>query len=79
MQYSNLKKITNNENTAKKTIQNYFKKRYIKQIKHNLYGVVSFETNECLADKFLIASNITSTSFISHHSAFEFYGYYSGI
>lgn len=74
-----LAKILNNDNLAKMLIQNYLKKGYIKRIKHNLYGVVSLETNECIADKFLIASNITETSFVSHHSAFEFYGYYNQV
>ena len=71
--------LINDDNLAKITIQNYLKKGYIARIKHNLYGVVSLETNECIADKFLIASNITETSFVSHHSAFEFYGYYNPV
>ena len=71
--------ILNDDNLAKILIQNYLEKGYIKRIKHNLYGVVSLETNECIADKFLIASNITESSFVSHHSAFEFYGYYNQV
>ena len=71
--------ILKNDNLAKLLIQNYLQKGYIKRIKHNLYGVVSLETDECIADKFLIASNITETSFVSHHSAFEFYGYYNQV
>ena len=60
-------------------MQNYVKKGYIKRIKHNLYCLISLETNDSIADKFLIASSITETSFISHHSAFEFYGYYNQV
>lgn len=71
--------MINDDNLAKMLLQSYLEKGYIKRIKHNLYGVVSLETNECIADKFLIASNITDTSFISHHSAFEFYGYYNQV
>ena len=71
--------MLNDDNLAKVIIQNYLEKGYIKHIKHNLYGVVSFETNECIANKFLIASNITETSFVSHHSAFEFYGFYNQV
>lgn len=71
--------MINDDNLAKMLLKNYLEKGYIKRIKHNLYGVVSLETNECIADKFLIASNITDTSFISHHSAFEFYGYYNQV
>ena len=56
-------------------MQNYLEKGYIKRINRDLYGFVSPETEECAVDKFLIASNITDTSFVSHHSALEFYGY----
>ena len=77
--YKDFIEIVGDDNLAKNTLQNYLEKGYIKRIKHNLYGVVSLETNECIADKFLIASNITDTSFISHHSAFEFYGYYNQV
>ncbi|MBQ8292907.1 MAG: hypothetical protein IJX78_03750 [Bacilli bacterium] len=69
--------IVGDSNLANVTLQNYLKRGYIKRIKYNLYGTVSFETNECIVDKFVIGSNITDTSFISHHSAFEFYGYYN--
>lgn len=77
--YKDFVKMVGDNNLAKNTLQNYMKKGYIKRIKHNLYGVISFETNECLADKFLIGTNITDSSFISHHSAFEFYGYYNQV
>lgn len=77
--YNDLIDIIKNSNLAKVTLQNYMKKGYIKRIKHNLYSIISLETNEIIASKFLIASKITETSFISHHSAFEFYGYYNQV
>lgn len=77
--YNEFVEILGNNNLANSTLQNYLKKGYIKRIKHNLYSVVSFETNECMADKYLIGSNVTKNSFISHHSAFEFYGYYNQV
>lgn len=77
--YKDFIAIVGGNNLARNTLQNYLEKGYIKRIKHNLYGVVSLETSECIADKFLIASNITDTSFVSHHSAFEFYGYYNQV
>lgn len=55
------------------------KKGYITRIKHNLYAVNGIDTNTSIADKFLIASHITTTSFVSHHSAFEFYSYYNQV
>lgn len=77
--YKDFIAMVSDNNLARNTLQNYLEKGYIKRIKHNLYGVVSLESNECIADKFLIASNITDTSFVSHHSAFEFYGYYNQV
>ena len=58
--YQDFVTIVGDSNLAKNTLQNYLEKGYIKRIKHNLYGVVSLETNECIVNKFLIASNITS-------------------
>ena len=77
--YSDFVSIVGKEKLANITIKNYRKKGYIKRIKHNLYSVISLETNDILADKFLIGSSLTKTSFISHHSAFEFYGYYNQV
>ena len=51
--YNDLVLMLGDNNLAKNTLQNYLKKGYIKRIKHNLYGVVSLETNECIANKFL--------------------------
>ncbi len=77
--YNDFINIVGDRNLANATLQNYIKKGYVKRIKHNLYSTISFETNECTADKFLIGSKVTNTSFISHHSAFEFYGYYNQV
>ncbi len=77
--YNDFINIVGNNNLANVTLQNYLKKGLVKRIRHNLYSPISFETNECIADKFLIGSKVTETSFISHHSAFEFYGYYNQV
>lgn len=77
--YNTLVKIVGNNNLANATIQNYLKKGFVKRVKRDLYTTISLETDGPLADKFLIGSNITKSSFISHHSAFEFYGYYNQV
>lgn len=77
--YSDVCRIVGNRHTATNIIQDYLKKEYIRRIKHNLYTPVSLETGGSVADKYLIASHITATSFVSHHSAFEFYNYYNQI
>ncbi|MDR2073890.1 MAG: hypothetical protein LBP36_00730 [Oscillospiraceae bacterium] len=68
-------KIVGNENTASTIIRNYKTKGYIKPVKRNLYVAIGMETRQSVANKFLIASKITDVSYISHHSAFEYYGF----
>jgi predicted transcriptional regulator of viral defense system len=56
-------------------LQSYKKKGYIEQVKRNLYVTISMETKQPVAGRYRIASNIKSDSYITHHSAFEYYGY----
>ena len=51
----------------------------IRKVKYNLYAVVNLETDGLISSKYEIGSSINDTSFISHHSAFEFYGYYNQV
>lgn len=71
--------LTKNESLASGTIQNYLKKGYIKRIKQNLYAAISIEHGGIIPSKYEIASNITKTSYVSLHSAFEYYGYYNQV
>lgn len=50
------------------------KKGLLQSIRRNYYVVISLETKEPVASPFEIASAITENSYISHHSALEFYG-----
>lgn len=63
------------EATAKSLLQQYTKKGYLIKIKRGLYAAVSLLDREPAVNKFVIASKITNTAVVSHHSAFEFYGY----
>ena len=67
-------KIASNPNTVDSTLFTYKKKGLIKSVKRNLYVAVSRETKTVVATPFEIASKITADSFVSHHSAFEYYG-----
>lgn len=67
--------ITGNLDLASGIVQNYLAKGYIKRVKRNLYVTTSLETGGPIPSKFEIASNITNSSFLSHHSAFEYYGF----
>lgn len=71
--------ITGNLDLASGIVQNYLSKDYIKRVKKNLYVATSLETGGSIPSKFEIASNITNSSFVSHHSALEFYGFYNQI
>lgn len=73
--FSYIVNITGNVDLASGIVQNYLSKDYIKRVKKNLYVATSLETGGSIPSKFEIASNITNSSFLSHHSAFEFYGY----
>ena len=63
------------EATAKSLLQQYTKKGYLVKVKRGLYAAVNLLDREPAANKFVIASKITDTAVVSHHSAFEFYGY----
>lgn len=73
--FSYVVEITGNVDLASGIVQNYLSKDYITRVKKNLYVATSLETGGSIPSKFEIASNITNSSFVSHHSAFEFYGY----
>ncbi len=72
--YNDIIEIAGNRNAAKSVIYEYKRRGHIKSIKRNLYTVVSLETKQPVANKFEIGSNITDSSYISHHSAFSYYG-----
>lgn len=49
-------------------------KGLIKSVRKNLYTAISLEDKSPVSSKYEIASHISHGSFISHHTAFEFYG-----
>lgn len=50
------------------------KKGLVQAARRNLYVVISLESKEPVASPFELAAHITGQSYISHHSAFEYYG-----
>ena len=72
--FSDIEAITCDKKKANNAVYNLKKNGLIVSVKKNLYSAVSLSDKTSVADKFEIASRITSTSFVSHHSAFEFYG-----
>lgn len=67
--------VGGNYNTAKSLLRQYVQKGYIQQVKKNLYVAISIESGMPAATRYQIASNITPTSYVSHRSALEYYGY----
>lgn len=64
--------------TEKATLQilhDYVKKEYIAKVRKGLYVALSMVDGEPVANKFVIASMLSNTAVVSHHSAFEYYGY----
>ena len=53
----------------------YLKKGYVERIRRDLYATVSIETGQPIPTRYQIASKLAEDACISHHSAFEFYGY----
>jgi predicted transcriptional regulator of viral defense system len=71
---NDVEQLTGNSGTAYSLLQNYKKNGYIEQVKRNLYVAISLETKQSVATRFQIASHIKSDSYVTHHSAFEYYG-----
>lgn len=67
--------LTKNTETARTVCKSYMKKGYIERVKRDLYVAVSLETGQAVANRYVIASHISDNAVVSHHSAFEYYGY----
>jgi len=73
--HRDVERVTGNAKTAESLLYHYQKKGYIKSVKRNLYVAMSMETGQPVPNRYRIASHITEGAYISHHSAFEYYGY----
>ena len=71
----NVVKMSGNQNTASSIIRNYLKKGYIQSVKRNLYVAVNLIDDEPVVNRYVIASSLTDSAYISHHTALEYYGY----
>ena len=70
-----LVQIIGSESAAQRQIKKYLDKGFIERVRRDLYAVISLETEQPIPSRYQIASRISDDSFVSHHSAFEFYGY----
>lgn len=72
-------KIVGTPAAAKMVIYEYQKKGYIERVKRDFYVVISLETKQPLLSRYQIGSNLFPDACISHHSAFEVFGYGSQV
>lgn len=70
-----LVKLLGSDSAAASLAAAYLKKGYVERIRRNLYVTVSMETGQPIATRYQIASKLAEDAYISHHSAFEYYGY----
>ncbi len=66
--------LVNNKKTASSLLLRLSKKGYVKKIRKNLYTCVNLADGQVIASKYHIACAINETTYISHHSAFEYMG-----
>lgn len=66
--------LCGNTHSARSAVGRLVKKGLVAKIRNNLYTCVSGETEAPLANRFQIASAISSSSYVTHHSALEYYG-----
>lgn len=62
------------EKTARAALGKLLKEGLVLKIRNGLYTCLSGENGGPVANRFQIASAISPTSFVSHHTAFEYHG-----
>lgn len=67
-------KYYDNINSARSAIKRLLAQELIVKIRNNLYTCISGETGSPVASRYQIACAVTSTAYISHHTAIEYYG-----
>ncbi len=67
--------LTGSEAAAKSLLYDYQKKGYIEKVKRNLYVAISLETKQPVLSRYQIGSRLFPDAVITHHSAFEAFGY----
>lgn len=66
--------LYNNMDSARSAVKRLLKYGMVAKIRNNMYTCISGETGAPVANRFQIASHITPTSYVSHHTAMEYYG-----
>ena len=64
----------NTKESARTALKRLMARGLVTKIRRNLYTCISGETDAPIANRFQIASAITPTSYVTHHTAMEYYG-----
>lgn len=73
--HKDMVRLVGSESAAAWHIKNYLQKGYIERVRRDLYAVISMETGQAIPNRYQIVSRVTDDACVSHHSAFEYYGY----
>ncbi len=73
--HKDMVQLAGSESAAVWQIKNYLQKGYIERVRRDLYVVISLETGQAIPNRYQIASRVADDACVSHHSAFEYYGY----
>lgn len=71
--------IVGTAGAANSVIYDYQAKGLIEKVKRDFYVVISLETKQPVLSRYQIGSNLFADACITHHSAFEVYGYGSQV
>ena len=66
--------LYSSERTARVALGKLLKENMVLKIRNGLYTCVSGENGGPVANRFQVASAISPSSYVSHHTAFEYYG-----
>ncbi|NMA93013.1 MAG: transcriptional regulator [Firmicutes bacterium] len=66
--------LTGNVHTARSMLARLMDKGYVQKIRNNMYSTVNPSTDSIVASKYQIACAINNFAYLTHHTAFEFYG-----
>lgn len=69
-----VEQLTGKSKTAYSQLERLMKRGLVKKIRKNIYSAVNPVNDQIVATRYQIACAITDTAYISHHSAFEYYG-----
>ena len=69
-----LAQFYSNPESARTAIKRLAAKGMVAKIRRNLYTCISGESGAPVANRFQIASALTPTAYVTHHSAMEYYG-----